>query len=113
MNLKKILNQTAVYWTPLLDDGWGGKSYNSPIEVAVRWTDSQEKFVDNNAEEHISRSYILAETDFEIEGRMFLGSLTDLSSDQDPETNSALTIKSFNKIPDKLARKFLRKVYLV
>ena len=112
MNLEKILNQTAIYWTISSDDGWG-KTYAVPIEVKVRWTEGQEKFIGNNAEEFVSKAYILAETDFEINGRLFLGSLTDLSSSMDPDDNDALLIKGFSKIPDKLAKQFLRKVWLV
>jgi hypothetical protein len=112
MNLSKVLNQTAVYWAPSTNDGWGS-SYVSPVEVSVRWTDGQQKFVDDKAEEHISSAYILAETDFAINGRMKLCSLTDLDSAQDPDEEGALLIKGFSKIPDKPANQFLRKAWLV
>lgn len=113
MNIQKILNQIAVYWQLDGLDGYGNDTYLDPVEVAVRWTDGQEKFIGNNAEEHTSSAYILAETDFEINGRMFLGTLTDLSSSQEPNDNSALTIKGFSKIPTKRADQFLRKAWLV
>lgn len=113
MNLKKILNQTAVYWPPALDTGFGGKTYDEPYEVDVRWTDGQEKFIGNNAEEYISKAYILAESDFEINGRLYLGTLIDLGSGQDPDENEALLIKGYAKIPDKTASQFLRKAWLV
>lgn len=113
MNLSKVLNQTVVYWAPIANDGWGGKTYASPVEVAVRWTDKQELFISGSAEEEVSRTVILAETDFLIEGRMLLATLLDLGSNQDPNEEGALTIKGFAKIPDKAANQFLRKAWLV
>ena len=99
MNLSKVLNQTAVYWAPLANDGWGGKTYAAPVEVAVRWTDKQEKFISGSGEEEVSRTVILAETDFEIDGRMLLASLIALDSAQDPNEEGAAVIKAFTKIP--------------
>ncbi len=113
MNLTKVLNQTAVYWKHIGTDGYGSSIYSNPVEVAVRWTDGQQKFIDNKGEEHISTAYILAESDFKIDGRLLLGSLLDLDSTEDPNNNNALLIKGFQKIPDKTAQQFLRKAWLV
>jgi hypothetical protein len=115
MNLTKVLNQTAVYWGNPTADGWGGYTYDSPVEVAVRWTDKQEKYVTTQGTylEQLSRAVILSETDFEIKGRMMLGTLTDLTSDMLPDSNGAYTIDGFAKIPDKTANQFLRKAWLV
>lgn len=113
MNLSKFLNQTAVYWAATGNDGWGGKIYASPVEVAVRWTDKQEKFISGNAEEEVSRTVILAETDFVVDGRLLLASLIDLGSAPDPNEENALVIKAVAKIPDKTANQFLRKAWLV
>lgn len=117
MNLSKFFNQTAVYWGNPAPDGYGGFSYAAPVEVAVRWTDKQEIFKTAGAtadgiEEKLSQVVVLAETDFDIDGRMYLGSLTDLSSSQDPDIDDALTVKGFTKIPDKTATQFLRKAWL-
>jgi hypothetical protein len=118
MNLAKYFNQTAVYWGSPENDGFGGYSFADPIEVKVRWTVKQERFLSsqgsgNGVEELLSRVTVLAETDFEMLGKMSLTILNDLSSSQLPETENALTIMGFEKIPTKDARQFLRKVYLV
>lgn len=121
MNLGQYFNQTAVFWSAPVPDGWGGFTFASPVEVDVRWTEKQEKFnIDKGTfggeglmEEALSNVVILCETDLELKGKMFLGSLTDLSSDQLPESVDALTIMGYSKIPTKLADQFLRKAWLV
>jgi len=119
MNLQKYLNQTAVYWANPVSDGLGGYTYDDPVEVKVRWSDKQEKFLSSESttqegvEELLSKSFILAESDFDVNGRMFLGYLIDLESDNLPGSVNALTIKLFEKIPNIGATQFLRKVYLI
>lgn len=120
MNLSKFFNQTAVYWGNPQPDGWGGFTYDDPVEVLVRWTDKVERFLPAGygtgkqmIEEMLSRTVLLSETDFDINGRVFLGELTDLDSDQDPDGVGALTIKGHAKIPDLKAQQFLRKTWLV
>jgi len=119
MNLQKYLNQTAVYWANPVSDGLGGYTYSDPVEVDVRWTDKQEKVLsaglsaENTVEEILSKSVILAESDFDTQGRMFLGTLIDLESDNLPGSVNALTIVTVDKIPTINATQFLRKVYLI
>ena len=121
MNLKKYLNQKAVYWGNPQNDAWDNTTYDSPVEVDVRWTDKQERFIPSGLspggqgtyEEKLSRAMILSETDFDVKGRMMLGELNDLSSDMLPDSNDALTIEAFSKIPDRTANQFLRKTWLI
>jgi len=117
MNLAKFFNQAAVYWPPGTPDGYGGYSYGTPVDITVRWTLKQEKFVSGSPggsiEELLSRVTVLSETDFEYKGRMVLGSLTDLDSDATPDSEGALTIESFEKIPTIKADQFLRKAWLL
>jgi hypothetical protein len=116
MNLTKYLNQTAVYWGNPQADAWGGMTYADPVEVAVRWTENQEKFVsgtNDSYEEKLSKVYVISETDFVVKGRMMLGTLTDLTSDMLPGSNNALTIDGYAKIPDRTASQYLRKAWLI
>ncbi len=120
MNIKKYLNQTAVYWGIPEPDGFGGFTFANPVEVKVRWTVKQDKFltshgIGNGVEEILSRVVALSDTDFDMNGKMALMSLTDLDSNSLPEDDNiqALTIMGFEKIPNKKATQFLRKVYLV
>ena len=82
MNLKKFFNQTAIYWGSPDADGFGGFTFADPVEVKVRWTVKQEKFLSsqgtgNGVEEILSRVVVLAETDFDMNGKMILGTLND------------------------------------
>lgn len=118
MNLAKFFNQKAVYWGSPNPDGYGGYTYSAPIEVDVRWTVKQEKYFSSeggseSTQEKLSKVMVLSETDFDFNGRMMLGTIVDLSSDQDPDTNDALTIDGFEKIPTIKATQFLRKAYLI
>ena len=118
MNLGKFFNQTAVYWPCTGSDGYGGYTYGEPTEVDVRWTIKQEKFLSsqgagNGVEEILSRVIVLSETDFTMKGKMALMSLVDLSSSGTPETEDALTIEGFEKIPTIKGDQFLRKAFLV
>ena len=118
MNIKKFFKQTAVYWGSPEPDGFGGWTFTDPVEVKVRWTVKQEKFltgqgVGNGVEEILSRVVVLAETDFDMNGKMALATLADLDSDTVPEDVDALTIMGFEKIPTIKATQFLRKAYLV
>ena len=61
----------------------------------------------------LSRVVVLAETDFDFNGRMLLGTLADLSSSQDPDDAYAPTKKGLTKIPDKTATQYLRKAWLL
>ncbi len=117
MNLTKFFNQTAVYWPPLTINGFGNITHDTPVEVAVRWTVKKERFLSsggggNTVEELLSKVVILAETDFEQKGKMKLGTLIGLDSDQLPDSDSLL-IEGFEKIPTIKADQFLRKAYLI
>ena len=40
--LQKVCVQTAVYWGSPVENGFGAKTFASPIEIKVRWTDKQQ-----------------------------------------------------------------------
>jgi len=123
MNLGKFFNQKAIYWPPDAPDGYGGYTYLTPVEVSVRWTLKQEEFLTygkgslgndamNAIQTLLSKVVVLSETDFEYKGRMTLGLLVNLDSDDTPDTMKALTIEGFEKIPTIKADQFLRKAWL-
>jgi len=118
MNLRRFFRQKAVYWPSPTPDGYGGYTYGEPVEVDVRWTVKQDKFLSsqgagNGVEEILSRAVVLSETDFDMKGRLALMNLIDLSSSSTPETEGALTIEGFEKIPTIKADQFLRKAFLI
>lgn len=107
--------QTCVYWGSPTADGWGGRTYGDPVELACRWEDKQEKFVNAQGEEHVSQSIVYLGQDVVVNGYLYLGTLADISSAQegDPESVSgAHLIQAFSKIPNIKATEYERTAWL-
>ena len=112
MKIKKFLKQKAVYWGAPVPNGFGGFSYADPIEIAVRWTDKQELFLNYNGEQVLSRAKLMLDQDVEVRGMIALITLAALDTGQLPEDNGGLEIRSFQKMPDVRAKQFVRQVWL-
>lgn len=111
--ITRQLNQTAVYWGTPVADGWGGRSFASGIEIAVRWEHKAQAFVDALGQETVSRAVVYADQDFDIGGYLYLGELADLSSAPDPkDSSSAYEIRQFEKTPDLGGTRFIRRALL-
>lgn len=107
--LRGTLNQTATYWGNPEDDGYGGKTYDSPVTIAVRWEEKQEQFITPDSETKISQAVIRLDQDVDVGGYLLLGE----SAEADPETlQDAYRIMAFSKIPDLRSLSHVRKVYL-
>lgn len=99
--LTRMCCQTAVYWGNPQDDGYGGKTYDDPVEIACRWEDYTEVRRELN-ETFTCRARVHVLQDLDERGRLYLGTLDDLDSadEENPETvNGAYEIKRFEKIP--------------
>ena len=70
--LANQLNQTAVYWGNPQSDGFGGRTFDDPVEISVRWSDRQEMFVDMQAQEQVSRAIVHTGTDLVVGGYLYL-----------------------------------------
>lgn len=113
--LANQLNQTAVYWGNPQSDGYGGRTFDDAVEVAVRWQDRQEMFIDMQGREQTSRAVVYVATDLAIGGYLYLGELADLSSAEEGDPlaiSTAYEIRAFSKSPDIGADKFARKLWL-
>ena len=107
------LNQTAVYWGNPVADGWGGRTFDDAVEIAVRWLNKAEAFIDSLGRQTVSRAVVHANQDLDIGGYLYLGELADLSSDPDPkDTVTAYEIRQFSSIPDLSGTKFVRRAFL-
>lgn len=109
------LKQTAVYWANPQSDGSGGRTFDDPIEVSVRWEDRQELFIDANGQEKTSRAVVHLAQDVDLGGYLYLATLADLSSAEegDPlEVSGAREIRGYAKIPNMKVDAYLRKVWL-
>ena len=115
MDIASMLNQTAIYWGTPTQNGWGGVSYGTPVEVTVRWMEKQQKFIDMSGVEAVSKVTVISETDFVLGGRLWLGELTDLTTEQkaDPTSKAGCSeIRGYNKTPSLDATEFLRRAFL-
>jgi hypothetical protein len=114
--LTRNLKQTAVYWASPTPDGFGGATFTTGAEIACRWEDKDELFVDRAGQEVRSHAMVYVGQDLDDGGYLYLGDLDDLSSaeEADPLTvTGAYEIRSFQKSPRlKAATEFLRKATL-
>jgi len=109
------LRQTAVYWGNPQSDGAGGRTFDDPVEISIRWEERQELFIDANGQESTSKAVVYLGEDVNIGGYLYLGDFNDLSSAEegDPLTvGGACEIRSFQKLPSIKADRFLRKAWL-
>lgn len=108
------LKQTAVYWGDPKNDGFGGRTFDAPVEISVRWEETSELFIDASGQEARSRAVVYVAQDVDIGGYLYLASLDDLSSalEGPMQIEKAYEIRGFAKIPSIKADKFMRKAWL-
>jgi len=115
MNLSRKLNQTAVYWGNPVNDGQGGRIFDEPVEISVRWEQRQELFMDSNGQEARSMAVIYLAQDVVLDGFLYLGTLNDISSAEEADPmilSNAFAIRNFESVPNVKATTFLRRVWL-
>ena len=76
--IKSMCVQTAVYWGNPVDDGYGGKTFDYPVEIKVRWDYKQKQVVLPDGKEINADVQVLTPEDLEVGGFLFLGELDDL-----------------------------------
>lgn len=107
--LTRNMRQTATYWGPGVADGFGGKTYAAPIQVKVRWEDTNVLFVDQNGNEVVSKAVVYVDTDLSVGGYLLLG----ISTASNPTTIIGThEIRNISKSPNIRGTKFLRKIDL-
>jgi hypothetical protein len=113
MNITRKLNQTAIYWANSVNDGFGGFTFDAPVDIAVRWEDKQEKYISMKGEEQISNALVYLSIDVKVGEYLMLGTLDDQDSSPDPQKeDTAFRIMAILKSPNVKATNFLRKVWL-
>lgn len=112
--ISKSLTQKAVYWGNPVPSGYGNRStFDSAIEVDCRWKLKQILFHNEQGEQKISHAIVTVNSDLDVGGFLYLGELTDLSSDPNPmDVEGAYEIMGFTKIPSLDGSQFLRKATL-
>jgi hypothetical protein len=104
MNFDRILNQKVVYWAPGSLDNYGNTSWAGGAEIAGRWEEGSFLFLNTEGESEVAsdRVYMDGANTLELDGRLYLGELDDLTSGQqaDPTTvSSAKRIVKVGKAP--------------
>ena len=113
--IKKIAVQTAVYWGNPTDDGYGGKTYYSPVEISVRWENTNELITTADGEQYACIAKIFVTQDVKVNAYIYLGDFDDIDSDEgNPKSvEGAYRIRRFDKIPMiKKTDEFVRLCYI-
>ena len=100
--IEKVCVQTAVHWSQQGSDGMGTSLFSSPREINVRWTESELLVVGDRGEQFLSKAQILIpDSAGEVNRKdyLFLGSLSDLESQNPLEVEEAYEIQRFSKVP--------------
>jgi hypothetical protein len=110
---RKVMLQKAVYWHHSGDDASGQPLYDDPVEVACRWEDVHELYLGMDGNDQVTNAKVIVDRDMVVQGQLWLGALADLTSQAHPSENlGAFSIKKFEKLPDRKAKKFLRTALL-
>jgi hypothetical protein len=111
--MKISRKQNAVYWAPLAANGMGRVTFDDPVDVAVRWENKNEIFVNAQGQEERSLSIAYPASAVALNGYMWLGEVSDLPSDDSPRgVSGAVQIKSVYDCPSVNGRSSLSKVWL-
>jgi hypothetical protein len=128
--ITKRLVQTAVYWGNPQEDGYGGQTFDDPVEIACRWENKDQVLgtITGNqviGYQDICRATVFVNQDLDEEGFLYLGTLSDLDALEDSSGDSsggwynphkvvgAHIIKRFEKTPAiGSTTVFLRKAFL-
>jgi hypothetical protein len=103
------MNQTATYWAPGSNDGFGGVSYGAPVTFSCRWQDASVLFRDSSGREASSSSVVYTDSPVLNQGYLFQGT----SVEVDPtEVTGAFEIRQNNKSPSLDGEEILHKVFL-
>jgi len=106
---KSAYRQIVTYWGAPSDNGWGVKTFTTPITMKCRWEDVVEHFINYKGEDQISRACIWVPQDVEQGGYLFLGE----STAADPTVlDGAYEIRMTYTTPDMRNLQVERRVYL-
>jgi hypothetical protein len=108
------LRQTAIRWTGFDGDGFGGRTFDEGVEIAVRWEDRAELFLDPQGRQSTSRAVIFVSCNVQVGDYLMLGELLDLSSgeEQPMDRVDAYEVKAVATTPSLQCDRFVRQVWL-
>jgi len=105
--------QTAVYWERKSSNGYGGFTYETPVEIKCRWDANSKLVLNDKGEQVVISAEILVNQELDVGGLLFLGTLDDLDSSLTHEGVETHPIIAFPKNPlFKSATEFVRMAYV-
>lgn len=119
----KFCVQDCVYWGNPQNDGYGGKTYDPPIEIKCRWEDKMEVDIGWLSTGHpgniqVTKASVMVLQDLDTNGYLWLGTLAELnalySDTSDPKLiKEAWAIHRFDRVPMVFKTdEFVRTAYL-
>jgi hypothetical protein len=100
--LKRITNDTAVYWASPTASADGSNSFGTPIEIKCFWSNSIDLKTEIDRKDVFVQAKVHVVIDLDEQGMLFHGKLTDLTDIQKSNPKKvprAYEIKKFIKIP--------------
>lgn len=114
--IQRHLNQTLVYWGNPQDDGEGGFTFDSAVEIIGRCEYKVEQVVSGNGELTVSRARVYLAQEVDQGGYLYLGTLDDSemvdSAPHPDDISESMRIMVFEKIPRLEGPGYLYKAYL-
>jgi len=119
--VKSVCVQPAVYWGNPVADGFGGFTFDDPVEIKCRWEDKALVVMDATGIERMTDAQIMVTQDLDVLGFLYLGTMDEVESmfesgeqDFDPmKVDGARQILAFEKVPMiKSTKVFVRQVYV-
>ena len=108
--ISKKLKQTATYWAPSGQSGYGEQVYSVPVIIKCRWQDSQELVLSKNGELEMSKAIVYTKEEIDLNGYLALG---DFTLESDPSNVSrAFEVKKVEVNVSVDGKVYFRKVYL-
>ena len=114
--LTRNLRQKMVYWGNPQPDGYGGYTYDDPVEIKGRWEEREELFIDSAGVQQVSRARVFIDQDVVVDGYLLLAELSTVSSGEEgsPGTvDGAFRIRGYRKTPNLRATDYERKAWLL
>lgn len=103
--ITRNLRGTVTYWAPGVNDGFGGVTFPTSVEIKSRWEDKAELFIDGSGNEITSVAKVYLVSDVALKGYLYNGETTVA----DPTmVSDAREIRAFRKIPNLKNTKFER-----
>jgi len=116
--VKRLLNQTLVYWGNPVSDGYNGWTFDDPIEILGRCEYANDMVLTEKGDEVVSKAHVYLDATIQEGGYLYLGELADLDSAPIPSTvNGSMRIIAQATIPalinstETLTKAYLNKPY--